>query len=124
MELDLIKLLVNIRSEDTDDLLDRVTAYRAGMESDAIEMIEDELRRRGVNAAKIADHAEACRKECLFDDHGIAKMCSWCRKPAVAEGWGWHKVMGKVPLFPRWLRFCKEHAPPELMPTKNPRPPA
>ena len=113
MEANAKKLLLNIRLADTEDLLDRVTVYRAGMEPDAIDMIVAELSRRGVQAAQIAEHAEICRNECLFDADGTAKMCSLCRKPAIMEGWGWHRVMGKLPLFPRWRRYCKKHAPPE-----------
>lgn len=110
MEFDATKVLLNIRAEDTSDLLDRVTAYRAGMEPEAIEAIEDELRRRGVRASDIAAHAEKCQTECLFHADGVAKMCSFCRKPAVSEGWGWHRLLNKVPICPRWLRYCKDHA--------------
>jgi hypothetical protein len=110
MEWDEEKLLLNIRQADTDDLLDRITAYRAGMEPEAIDLIERELHRRGVTAAQILDQAEAYRRECVFDANGIAKMCSTCRRPAVYEGWGWHKILGKVPLFPRWMRYCEEHS--------------
>src|SRR4051794_24871805 len=95
MEWDEQKLLVNIRQSDTDDLLDRLTAYGAGMEAAAIDMIEQELHRRGVSRAQIAERREAYRRDCLFDANGIAKMCSFCRKPAVGEGWGWHKILGK-----------------------------
>jgi hypothetical protein len=113
MEWDDEKLLLNIREADTDDLLARITAYRAGMEPAAIDLIEQELHRRGVTAAQILDQAEACRRECVFEANGIAKMCSSCRRPAVGEGWGWHRILGKVPIIPRWLRFCKVHqAPP------------
>ena len=104
------KLLENIRRADTDDLLDRVTAYRASMEPDAIDMIEDELRRRGVKRQQIEAYAEECRRECLYLTDGTAKMCSRCRKPAVKEGWGWHRLMGKIPFLPRWMCYCKDHA--------------
>ncbi|MSQ95523.1 MAG: hypothetical protein EXR98_13320 [Gemmataceae bacterium] len=111
MEWDEKKLLLNIRAADTDDLLDRITAYRATLEIQAIEMIERELHQRGVNAAQITAYAGICRQECLFDADGTAKMCSLCRRPAVAQGWGWHRLMQKVPVFPRWLRYCKNHKP-------------
>jgi hypothetical protein len=110
MDWDREKLLLNIRNADTDDLLDRATAYRANMEPEAVELIEIELRRRGITAASIATHAEACQTECLFDADGTAKMCSFCRRPAVTEGWGWHRILQKVPVIPRWLRYCKDHA--------------
>jgi hypothetical protein len=103
------KLKVNISRADNDDLLDRITAFRAGMESDAIELIEQELHRRGVTAAQIAERREACERNCVFDSDGNAKMCSFCRKPAVREGWGWFKLMWLVPLIPRRVRYCKNH---------------
>jgi hypothetical protein len=113
MEWNEEKVLLNIRAADTDDLLDRITAYRAGIEAEAIDLIEQELHRRGVTAAQIHDQAEAYRRECVFDANGIAKMCSICRRPAVSEGWGWHRILGKLPIVPCWMRYCKLHqAPP------------
>ena len=110
MNADADKVQANILKSDTEDLLDRVTAYRIGMESQAIDEIERELRKRGVNAVQIADHREKCERTCLFLPDGIAKTCSLCRSPAIKEGWGWHRLMGKVPIFPRWLRCCSRHA--------------
>lgn len=104
------KLLLNIRQADTDDLLDRVTAFRAAMEAEAVTLVERELHDRKVSAAEIAAHAENCRIECIFDADGIAKMCSFCHKPAVTEGLGWHRIWQKIPVFPRWLRYCKKHS--------------
>src|SRR5260370_37044973 len=110
MESDLQKLLVNIRKADTDELLDRITAYRLGLEADAIDMVEQELHRRGVAAERIAEHWELCRRDCTFHADGTAKMCSHCRKPRVREGWGWHKIFGKLPVFPRPLCCCQVHS--------------
>ena len=31
---------------------------------------------------------------------GTAVRCSFCHRPAVAEGWGWHRLWGVLPLFP------------------------
>jgi len=103
------KLLANVASASTGDLLDRVTAYRAGMESVALEMIEKELHRRGVTARQIAEHRESCEQACIYLRDGVAAMCSFCRKPAIREGWGWHRIMGVVPIMPRWLRWCADH---------------
>ena len=111
MKWDVQKILLNIRNADTDDLLDRVTAYRAGMEANAVEMIEAELLQRGVDAAQIAAHRGRCARECLFFSDGAAKMCSLCRKPAVREGWGWHSLWKRIPLFPRRMRYCPDHDP-------------
>ncbi len=109
MDLDLQKVLENIRQADTDDLIDRITAYRAGMEIDAIDMIEQELHRRRVRQSEIDDYRAECVRECLFNADGAAKMCSLCRKPAVEERWAWHRIMGTVPIMPRRMRFCKTH---------------
>ena len=103
------KLVDNIGKADTDDLIDRITAYRAGMEPKAIELIEDELQRRGVTEASIDRYRRDCQAECLFYADGTAKVCSFCRKPAVAECWGWHRLMGKIPIVPRLLRYCSQH---------------
>ncbi len=93
------RLAVNVRSASTQDLLDRATLYRDGMEPEALELIEEELRRRGLTAAQQVDHALA-----------------------VSRGWGWHRLWGKVPLFPRRVTLCAEHATPS--PGASPRPPA
>ena len=109
MEWNEEKLLLNIRGASTEDLLDRITAYRAGMEPVAIDLIEQELHRRGILAAQILDRQEECQRECVFDAHGVAKMCSLCRKPAVGGGWRWHKILGRLPVFPRWMCYCEDH---------------
>ena len=103
------KLLLNIRNAETDDLLDRVTAYRSGMDPEAIDLMELELQRRGVTPEQITKHADACRQECVFHPDGTAKKCTFCHKPAVREGMGWHRLFGMVPLFPRPMCYCKEH---------------
>jgi len=94
-------ILQNIRHADTDDLLDRVTAYRAGMEPDVIGFIEDELERRGVAPEEIEAHAEQLRAECLFHADGTAQMCSFCRRPAVAAQLGWRRLFQAAPEAPR-----------------------
>lgn len=104
------KVIVNIRQADSDDLLDRITAFRNGMEPEAIDLIERELQRRGVTPAQIAERSEQCQRDCVFHADGTAKKCARCRKPAVREQWSWHKLFGLLPLFPRPMCFCKEHA--------------
>lgn len=99
-----------IQAATTGDLLDRITAYRKGMEPTAVAMIESELHRRGVTAAEIAEHRERCEKECVYFADGTAAKCSFCDKPAVREGWGWQKIMRTIPVFPRWLRYCRDHS--------------
>lgn len=110
MHCDDEKLETNIAQTDTETLLDAVTAYRNGMEPHAIELMERELHKRGITAAQIADHRENCDRTCLFLPDGTAKMCSICRSPAVTEGWYWHRIMGTMPIFPRWQRRCAKHA--------------
>ena len=112
MEFDPEKCLVAVQQAETDDLLDRVTAYRQGMEPAAVSVIEQELRQRGITAVAIADHAEECRRTCLFDATGIALKCSRCRRPALAQTWGWHRLWGILPVFPRPLRLCAVHQKP------------
>lgn len=118
MQLDLARILANARAADTDDLLDRVTVYRAGMEPEAIDLIESELRRRGVTEEEIVQHAEQHRA-CLRDDEGHTLMCSWCRKPAVIVAWGWHRIWNRLPAFPRRFRYCAKHRPAEPPPAPD-----
>jgi hypothetical protein len=96
----------NVHAAETEDLLDRVTIYRAEMESDALYVIEDELRRRGVTAAEIDAHQRR-RQEAA----AAPERCSRCPRPAVTSGWGWHRLWGLVPLFPRPMRYCEVHRP-------------
>jgi hypothetical protein len=105
------KVLANIRNANTDDLLDRITAYRQGIEAEAIEMIERELDVRGVTPAEISGRLEKYLHECVYLPDGTAAMCSFCRKPAVIQGWGWHKLWQKIPVLPRRFRYCDEHDP-------------
>jgi len=108
MHFDVTQVLANARDADTDDLLDRVTAYRAGLEPEAVEIIEMELHRRSVTAEQILAHSRQFA-DCLRAGDGTVLMCSQCRKPAVAERWGWHWLWGRVPVFPRHFRYCQKH---------------
>src|SRR5947209_6258494 len=113
-QFDRDRVLVNVRRSTTEDLLDRVTAYRAGMEPEALTIIEDELRARGVGPDEIAAYAERCRRETLQLPDGTAERCSYCDRPAVARSWGWHLWWGLLPVFPRTLRYCHVHRPPAV----------
>lgn len=110
LDYDEQKTLLNIRKADNEDLLDRVTAFRAGMEPEAVALIEQELHRRGVTQAQIAERLELCQRECVYHADGTAKKCSLCRKPAIQETAGWQKLFGLIPVFPRPMCFCKDHA--------------
>src|SRR5262245_10163628 len=111
MRFDPQRVLLNARQAGTEDLLDRVTAYREGMEPEALEIIEAELRRRGVGPEQIEAHARRYREEGVALPGGAAAKCSLCRRPAVARGWGWHRLWGRLPLFPRPFRYCEAHRP-------------
>lgn len=110
MSIDHERVRDNVSKADTEDLLDRLTVYRAGMEPEALEIIEEELHSRGVDAAQIQAHEEERQKEVLWAEPGLALACSFCHSPAVARGWAWqHIFFGRVPLFPRLANFCAEH---------------
>src|SRR3954467_7919111 len=108
MEFDLDRLLENVRAATTEDLLDRVTVYRAGLEPEAVPVILEELKARGVTAEAVVRHEQA-RPQVMYDRTGTACSCDLCRKPAVTEEWGWHRMFGKVPLFPRLFQLCEDH---------------
>ncbi len=120
MQYDREKVRENARKAETEDLLDRVTVYRAGMEPDALYVIEEELRRRGVTAADLDAHMRRREEAGLCDDGGFPARCSFCDRPAVARGWGWHHfqgrwlpkaLRGRLPLFPRPFWYCAAHWP-------------
>jgi hypothetical protein len=111
MRFDLERVRANARRADTDDLLDRVTVYREGMEVEALDIIEEELRQRGVTRDTIAEHDRKRRESVLLDAAGVALKCHKCRRPAVMACVGWHRLWGLVPVFRRRFAWCAEHAP-------------
>ena len=119
MQLDLERVRKNVRSATTEDLLDRVTVYRAGMEPSALAIIEHELDQRGVTLDQIAEH-EAMRRERMIElPDGTAMRCSFCERPAVAQGWGWHRIWGRIPVFPRRYAYCEVHEPRPTIPAQE-----
>ncbi len=110
LELNLERVKANVKKADTEDLLDRATVYRNGMEPEALEIIEAELRSRGVGEAEIAAH-EQRRAGTVYATDGLAVKCVRCARPAVAQQWRWHRLWGVLPLFPRLLGYCDEHLP-------------
>jgi hypothetical protein len=112
MHLDPERVRANVRRASTEDLLDRATVYREGMESEVLGLIEEELRHRGVSAAMQADHAGR-RAGALGDREGLTLSCRRCRRPAVWRGWQWHRLWGVLPLFPRRVALCEVHRPRE-----------
>ena len=105
---DIDRVRANVRKATTEDLLDRVTVYRAALEEAAVPVILQELMTRGVDAAAIVDH-EARRGTTVRDESGAARPCARCRLPAVVVEWGWHRWFGRVPVFPRRFLLCNEH---------------
>jgi hypothetical protein len=128
MQYDREKVRENAGKSETEDLLDRVTVYRADMEPDALYVIEEELRQRGVTAADIDAHARQREAGGLFEDGGLTVRCSFCDRPAVARGWGWHRyrgrwlpesMKGRLPLFPRPFWYCAVHRSGAAAPTAS-----
>ncbi len=114
MLFDLERVKRNVRQATTEDLLDRATVYRAGMEPLALEVIDEELRARSITAEQLEAHADQRRQEITFLPDGTAIRCSFCHRPAVAEGWGWHRMWSVLPLFPRFYHYCDQHLPAAL----------
>jgi hypothetical protein len=111
MRFDAERVRANVRKATTEDLLDRVTVYRAGMEPEALDIIEGELRQRGVDLDQIEEHARRREGKGIPRADGAAARCLRCRNPAVTQEWGWHRLWGLVPVFPRRFYFCEEHRP-------------
>jgi hypothetical protein len=113
MRFDPDRVRQNVRQASTEDLLDRVTVYREGMEPEALEIIEAELEARGLGAEQIQAHAGRRRREVIPLPDGTAARCSFCDRPACDQGWGWHRLWGLLPVFPRYYYYCDEHHPAE-----------
>jgi hypothetical protein len=116
MKFDLKRVATYIHRADTEELLDRVTVYREGMEPAALDLMEMELDRRGVTRDDIADHDRIRRETAILLPDGTALRCSFCNRPAVVHGRSWHKLFGRIPLFPRVFASCAVH-------DRRPRPP-
>lgn len=108
MSLDLKPVAEFIRKADTEDLLDRVTVYRDSMEPAAVDLMENELWRRGITPEQVANHA-ANRSGAIRRADGSAVRCLYCDRPAVSRRWGWHRLWGKVPIAYLPLPRCETH---------------
>lgn len=101
----------NARAASTEDLLDRVTVYRNGMEPEALEILEAELRARGLTRDDIERHDRERKQTLIQLEDGTARRCTFCHRPAEEEAWSWHKLWGRLPVFPRHIAWCREHLP-------------
>ncbi|HEY1186025.1 MAG TPA: hypothetical protein VGE74_00150 [Gemmata sp.] len=129
MNLPLKEIARYTRSASTEELLDRVTVDREGMEPAALDLMEGELDRRGVTRAQIADHDAKFRTAAVRRPDGTARRCERCDRLAVVETRGWYRwrarvpmlplLLGRadaplgfsVPLFPRLFAYCEAHRP-------------
>ena len=109
MDLNLKRVAEFVRRADTEDLLDRVTVYRNGMEPAALDLMHGELDRRGVTSDDLIDHYQLRRATVLLLPDGTAERCSFCDRPAVLRRYGWHRLWGRIPLFPRVFAYCEGH---------------
>lgn len=103
------KVLANARHSTTDDLLDRVTVLRDGMELEALEVLEAELARRGIGPEEIHRHGRELKHRVVKREDGLVARCSFCPRAAVESRVGWQRLWGLVPLFQRTLYYCDEH---------------
>jgi hypothetical protein len=113
MELNLKRVAEYIRSAATEDLLDRVTIYREGMEPAALDLMENELDRRGITREEIAEHDAKRRETAIMLPDGTAMRCHFCDRPAVAHKRRWHRAFGLVPVFPKVFACCEFHSNPK-----------
>jgi hypothetical protein len=120
MEFNLRRVAEFIRGADTEELLDRVTVYREGMEPAALDLMEGELDRRGVTREEIAEHDARHRANAIMLPDGTAMRCSFCNRPAVVRALRFHRLFGKVPVFPMRFAYCASHADQKRVPWNNP----
>jgi hypothetical protein len=114
--LDVERMKANVVQAETEDLLDRITIFRAGMEEAALAFIEEELRKRGIGSAAIEEHEEERRKNLIPLRDGYPARCGECFRPAVECVVDWHWVFDLVPLFRRKYYYCERHRPVESVP--------
>jgi hypothetical protein len=113
MDFDLRKVAEYIRRAETEELLDRVTVYREGMEPAALDLMEGELDRRGVTREQIAEHDARHRADAILLPDGTAMRCRFCDRPAVRQARGWYRLFRRVPIFPKVFAYCAFHAAPQ-----------
>jgi hypothetical protein len=100
-----------IREAETIALLDRLTAFRAGMRPDVLPLVKDELRRRGIGAEQIAAHENEINAAVIWESPGLARRCRYCERPATDLTWDWFRLWETIPIFPMRFYYCPQHAP-------------
>ncbi len=111
MRFDREKTRQNVRAASTQDLLDRATVWRDGMEPEVLQLIETELQGRGVRPADVEAHAERRAAEAPAGAGGMRPVCHRCERPAVGRAWVWGRLWRLLPMFPRRAFVCEDHRP-------------
>lgn len=111
MDVDREAIVNNVRAAPTEDLLNRATVYRDGMEPEALRVIDAELRARGVTADDVAAHEERRTQGLVRGPDGLPRVCARCGRPATWQGWTWGRLWWLLPAFPRRAALCEEHRP-------------
>jgi hypothetical protein len=93
----------------TEELLDRITIFRADHDPEALLRYDRELRHRGIGHAEIERHGETRAESAIVRKDGSVARCEFCERPAEVSAWKWHRLWGKVPMFPRPMALCERH---------------
>ena len=109
MEFNLKRVAEFIHNAKTEELLDRVTVYREGMEPAALDLMEGELDRRGVTRSEIAIHKQERLLTAILLPDGTALRCNFCSRPATTQARGWRKLFGRIPIYPSIFAYCTDH---------------
>ena len=111
MRFDIRRVAEFVHSAESEELLDRVTVFRDGMEPAALDLMEGELDRRGVTRAEIAEFETTRRATALTNADGTVVRCTLCYRPATTRVRGWIKIFAKrIPVIPWRLPYCDFHA--------------
>src|SRR5262245_9599494 len=105
--MDLARIREDAQRTSTENLLDRVTVYRAEMEAAAVEIFESELNARSVSSAEIESHAAMRERDGFLrhDDRSVVR-CNYCPRPATEHKWKWHRLWGWfLPMIPRYTHL-------------------
>ena len=111
MKFDPQRVRANAQNSSTEDLMDRMTVWRDELEPAAVEIVAAELRQRGLGPEAIEAHRQRRAAAGVYRSDGITWKCSLCDKPARDRRWGWHRLWGWLPVFPRKFAYCADHDP-------------